>query len=187
VDNSTLMLITAAVFVVAVVWNQQKFKNQMLCTFIRPNRQKIEKWVPIYQQRVRFDNGRYGKGDYVIIPERIVMQWYDRGLSKMFPVLIPTLEFRWDSIYPIDPTTFETTWQSPELINANFQSNQQVAFAKGAQVQASGGKTGKYPQWLIPAVMIVIVVVMGYMIYKMQGQITGMYDYFNSLINSIGK
>jgi hypothetical protein len=105
----------------------------------------------------------------------------------MFPVLIPTLEYKWNSIYPLDPTTFETTWQSPELVQANFQSNQQVAFAKGAQVQASGGKSSKYPQWLIPAVMIGIVVIMGYMIYKMQGQIAGLYEYINSMINSVAK
>lgn len=186
-DNSTLMLITMAVFVVAIVWNQQKFKNQMLCYFIRPNKQKIEKWVPVYSNYVVFDRGKYGIGRYMVDPNCITMQWYDRGLSKLFPVLIPTLEFKWDTMYPLNPSTFNTTWQSPELVNANFQSNQQVAFAKGAQVQASGGKSGKYPQWLIPAVMIAIVVIMGYMIYKMQGQITGMYDYFNSLINSMGK
>jgi len=181
------MLITAAVFVVSVVWNQQKFKNQMHCTFIRPNRQKIEKWVPVYSNYVVFDRGRYGIGRYMVDPSRIIMQWYDRGLSKMFPVLIPTLEYKWDSMYPLDPSTFTTTWQSPELVQANFQSNQQVAFAKGAQVQASGGKSSKYPQWLLPVGMIAVVCVMGYMIYKMQGQISGMYDYINSMINAMAK
>jgi hypothetical protein len=168
-DTNTMLMVTMAVFIVAIVYNQQKFKNMMLCTFIRSNRTKIEKWVPMDAKAVLFKD-KYGTGRYTVVPERVVMQWYDRGLNKMFPIFIPTLEFKWDSEYPIDPNTFTNTWRSPELVNAAWQEHSQMAFSKGAAAQ--GGAKKKYPEWLFPMITIGAVLVIGYLVWQMSGQVS---------------
>lgn len=136
----------------------------MLCSFIRPNRQKIEKWVPLLSTYVTFDRGRYGIGHYECDPECITMVWYERGINKFFPTLIPTLEFKWDTPNPLNPKTFTSTWHTPEARHAAWQEHQHVAFAKSTQ-QASG-KKGRIPEWVLPLATIALILIVLYIVYN---------------------
>ena len=50
--NSIIIIL---VVTLAIFWYSQiKFKNKMLCYFLRPNRQRIKKWVPLYTNYVIF-------------------------------------------------------------------------------------------------------------------------------------
>lgn len=164
----TGMLIALAL--VALVWvSQQKLKNKMLCYFIRPNRQRIEKWVPLYSSYVVFDRGKYGIGQYIVNPNCITMQWFDRGVNKLFPVLIPTIEFKWDTPNPLDPTTFQATWQTPEARNAAWQEHQHNAFARAAAQQAS--KKKGLAEWLPFIIMGGLILIVLLFLWNMSGQI----------------
>lgn len=162
-QNLELSIIIIMAFVGVFFYvSQQKFKDKILCTFIRPNRQKIEKWVPLQEKHVVFDRGRYGVEQYRVDPECITMMWFTRGFNKFFPVLIPTLDFKWDTENPLDPKTFTNTWRTPEALHAAWQSHQHVSFAKGTA--AAVGKKGRFPEWFFPlatvgAVLIVLFVV----------------------------
>lgn len=163
--NIAISLLIVVGFVLFMFYySQQKFKNKMLCTFIRPNRQKIEQWVPLQNKYVVFDRGRYGIGNYRCDPDCITMMWYTRGLNKFFPILIPALEFKWDTPNPLNPKTFESTWYTPEARQAAWEEHQHIAFAKAAATQA--GKKSRFPEWLFPAITIVLVLIVLIIVYN---------------------
>ena len=164
VDLQMILLAMLAVLIGGVLWSQSKFKNKMLCYFIRPNRQRIKKWVPIHSKHVRFDRGKYGTELYIIDPNCIALEWYDGGINKLFPVLVPTLEFKWDTPNPQDPTTFESTWHTPEARDAAWEEHEHVAFARATAQQA--GKKSRFPDWFFPVVIIVVLIVVGYLVYS---------------------
>lgn len=172
-DTSLMLVIMLGGFIAIMYYNQQKYKNKMLCFFRRPNNLLIKKWVPVDNRWVVFDNQRY-----IIDPACIALHWFDEGMAKFNPILVPTMEFRWDTPYPLDPRTFTVTWQTPESVNASFQSSQQVAFSKGAAAQS--GKKSRFPEWFFPVITVGAVLVVGYLVYSMQGQIA----YLEALIKA---
>lgn len=154
-ENVAVSALVVIGFLIAIFYqSQQKFKNKLLCSFIRPNRQRIEAWVPLYSKYVVFDRGKYGIGHYEVDPNCITMMWFTRGLNKFFPVLIPTLEFKWDTPNPLDPKTFESTWHTPEARQAGWEEHQHIAFAKSTAIAA--GRRSRFPEWLFPAVVIIL-------------------------------
>lgn len=167
-----MLILGMGMFIVVIISGQQKFKNKMLCTFHRPNKQKIERWVPLYTKYVVFDRGKYGIGRYNCNPKCIELQWYDRGINKFFPVLIPTLEFTWFCEEPYDPEKFEISHRSPEASHAARQEDNFMSFTKAAG-KASGTKS-RFPEWLFPAITIGAIVVIGYLVYSMSGQIAAL-------------
>lgn len=165
--NSNTMLafvIIVAVILVMFLISQRKFKNKMLCEFIRPSKQKIEAWVPMHVKYVTFDQGKYGVQQYIINPRALMHQWYARGINKFFPVLIPTLLFRWDTPFPIDPETFEPTVLSPEALEAAWQEHNHIAFAK-ANAAATGLKKNMIEKFA-PLVIIGLLVIVGYLVWS---------------------
>lgn len=172
-DTQMMLVFVLGMALFLVFYNQQKFKNKMLCFFRQPNGLLIKKFVPINAQWVVFNNQRY-----LVDPNCIALHWYDEGLNKLQPILIPTMEFRWDTIYPLNPRDFTVTWQSPTAVQAVFQSNQQTAFSKGAASQSGGKK--RFPEWFFPAITIGAVLIVGYLVYSMQGQI----GYLEALIRA---
>jgi len=161
-----------SLFVIAVfilfVWSlsQTRFKNKMLCRFRRPNHMLIERWVPLYVKYVVFDEGKYGIGQYVVDPRCIQSEWYARGINRLFPALIPTMDFRYDTPYPLNPETFEVTWQTPEVVRAAWQEHNAQEFAKGAASQVGGKKKERFPSWFFGVVAIVLVLAVGFFLYR---------------------
>jgi len=152
-------------FVIFVFYySQQKFKNKMLCTFIRPNRQKIEAWVPLQSKYVVFDRGKYGVGHYIVDPNCVTMMWYARGFNKFFPILIPTLEFKWDTPNPLNPKTFESTWHTPEAREAAWEEHEHIAFAKAAA--SAAGRRSRIPEWLFPLIITALVLITLYIVWQ---------------------
>lgn len=160
----TVVVVVAFIFA-AFYYSQTKFKNKMLCYFIRPNRVRIKKWVPLYSKYVVFDRGKYGKGHYICDPDCITLEEYTGGVNKFFPVWIPTLEFKWDTPNPQNPKTFESTWHTPEARHASWEEHQHIAFSKGIGMQI--GKKSRFPEWFLPAITIVLILAVLYL--TMQG------------------
>lgn len=175
-ESLTVLLLLVVAFVLATFYQaQKKFRDKILCSFIRPNRQKIEKWVPLQSKYVVFDRGRYGIGHYDIDPECITMMWYNRGINKFFPAMVPTLEFKFDTPNPLNPKTFESTWHTPEARHAAWEEHEHIAFAK-ATAAAAGGKS-RFPDWLFPLITIALVLVTLFFIYQgMQGLDRRLFD-----------
>jgi hypothetical protein len=164
VDNNAISLILIVSLILVVFYKSQtKFRDKMLCTFIRPNKMKIEVWVPLYSKYIVFDRGKYGIGQYICDPRKIITQWYTRGINKLFPYLIPTLEFKWDTPNPLDPETWQSTWYTPETMNAAWQEHQHQDFAKG--VSAQMGQKKRFPDWFFPVITLVVVLAILYYVY----------------------
>lgn len=164
---STSIVVVTAFILLIFFMSQQKFKNKMLCSFIRPNKQKIEKWVPLQSKYIVFDRGRWGIGHYECDPTCITMMWYERGFNKFFPVLVPTLEFKWDTPNPLNPSTFQSTWHSPEARHAAWEEHQHIAYAKAAAQQAGkGGIFGGMGGWLFPIITIVLVAAVLFIVWN---------------------
>jgi hypothetical protein len=162
-----------SLFIIAMfilfVWSlsQTRFKNKMLCRFRRPNHQLIEKWVPLEVKYVIFDAGKGQIGQYTVDPRCIQHMWYDRGINKLFPTLIPTMDFRYDTPYPLNPESFEVTWYTPEVVRAAWQEHNAQEFAKGAASQATGKKKEKFGMGMFLAICAVVLVIMvGFLWYR---------------------
>ncbi len=146
-------------------YSQQSLKGRLLCYFHLANRTLIEKKVPVSSRFVIFDGGKYK-----VDPKRISLIWYTRGLHQFFPTYIPSLTFKWDTDQPLDPTTFEHTWGTPEASAASGQEEEFRAFAKG--VSSLTKKKGALPEWLLPVITIGLLVVVVYMIYQTQSELS---------------
>jgi len=156
--NFGISLFIVVVFVLFIFYySQKKFQNKMLCYFIRPNKQRIKKWVPLQSKYVVFDRGKYGIGHYDCDPDCITMEWYTGGINKFFPILIPTLEFKWDTSRPQNPKTFESTWQTPEARAAAWEEHEHIAYAKAAA--AAHGIKSRFPEWLFPLILAGLIIV----------------------------
>lgn len=164
-------MVIFGVLVLLFFSSQKRLKNKMLCTFHRPNSTKIEKWVPLTARHVIFDQGRYGIGMYHIDQECIELQWYDRGINKLYPTLIPTLEFWWNMEEPLNPKTRQTSWRTPEALNAAWQEHQHEAYAKASASNIAGIKQNKLFTVIVPLLIIGILVIGGFIVYSKLGVI----------------
>ncbi len=165
-DSWVISFILAVAFIFFLFYHSQtKFKNKMRCYFIRPNKVRIQKWVPLYSKYVVFDRGKYGVGHYICDPDCITLEWYTGGINKFFPILIPNLEFKFDTPNPLNPKTFESTWSTPEARHAAWEEHQHIAFSKGIGEQI--GRKKRFPEWFLPAITIVLILAVLYI--TMQG------------------
>jgi hypothetical protein len=168
-SNSIIIIL---LFLLAIFWySQTKFKGKMLCYFLRPNKQRIKKWVPLYSRHIEFDRGKYGIERYRVIPKCIVLEWWTGGVNKLFPTLVPTLDFRWDTPNPKDPETGETyTWHTPEVEAAGYRGHGYVAFTRAAAQQA-GAKRNKLSE-MIPLIVLGVLIIACYIGYQYLGSLS---------------
>ena len=169
-DLNMLIVMGLGMFVVMLVANHQKLKNKMLCTFRRSNKTKVERWVPLSTKYVVFENGQYNCD-----PTAITLQWYDRGINKLLPTLVPTLDFAWWTADPINPETFAPTHLSPQAAKLARQDDNFQSFRRAVD---KGGSKSRFPEWLFPAITIGGLAVLGYLVYSIMGQL----DTINNLI-----
>ena len=185
--NWGVSLFIIAIFIL-FIWSisQTRFKNKMLCRFRRPNHMLIERWVPLYVKYVVFDEGKYGIGQYVVDPRCIQSEWYARGINRLFPALIPTMDFRYDTPYPLNPENFEVTWQTPEVVRAAWQEHNAQEFAKGAGAQSGvGKKKDRIPSWFFGVVAIVLVLAVGFYLYRANMSLAKGMNNIQNQINAI--
>lgn len=166
-------LVVVCLFLVGLVWySQQKFQHKMLCRFVMPHNVEIEKWVPIFSRYVVLKTKR-GTERYVIDARYIVMRLYEGGVNKLFPVMVPTLEYNWTSENPIDRTTGEpSSWKTPDIAGAAWQGSQFAAFTKAIAAQvAKKGLAGMLPYILIAGVVILAAIFLYSQIQGLSGEI----------------
>jgi hypothetical protein len=180
----TTSIIIVLLFLLGIFWySQTKFKNKMLCYFLRPNKQRVKKWVPLYSRHVVFDRGKYGIQQYRVNPKCIVLEWWTGGINKFFPTLVPTLDFRWDSPNPIDPETSVSSWHTPEVEAAGYQGHGYTAFARAAMQQA-GGKRDKL-QWLITIAILGAIIIVAIVGFQYMGSLNEQLGQIQQQINNI--
>lgn len=151
-----------AVALLGIFWyNQQKFKDKLLCVFHTQNNVRIERWIPLRARHVKFGSKKNGdEGIYYVNPSCFSLTWWTRGLSRLFPVPVPTIEFWWYCPHALNPKAIQRwdddtkeilpaiSWHTPEVRNAAWQEQQARGFAKAAQAQATGRKMSSIERYL---------------------------------------
>ena len=161
----TIISVFLVLIIVMYWYSINKFKGKILCTFRRANKTKVEKLIPLKSKYVKF-----GKEKYHVNPKYITTLWYNKGVHQFFPIPVPTLDFRFDSVNALNPETFENTWDSPEAREMAGSEDDYKAFNKGIQAQL--GKKSRFPEWLLPAITIGAILVIGYLVYNQGQQLT---------------
>lgn len=156
---TTLIIIFIVVAIGLFVYSLYQIQGKIWCTFRRPDKTKVEKWAPMKSKYVHFDKGRYN-----INTKRITLLRWKRGIFQFFPIFVPSLDFSWDSPNPLDPETFQNTWDTPEAREASGQEDAFKAFAKGITSQV--GKKSLLPEWLFPAITIGAILIIGFLVYQ---------------------
>jgi hypothetical protein len=179
-------IIIILVFVLGIfVYSQVKFQNKMLCYFLRPNKQRIKKFVPLYSRHVVFDRGKYGIERYRVEPQCIVLEKYTGGVNKLFPVWIPTLDFEYWNPNPRDPSTGKIQWHTPEVEAAGYNSSAYVGLAR-AMANQVGGKKSKLME-LLPLITLGVaaltLILVFYLNSNMSKQITESFQAMQQQIN----
>lgn len=166
--NSIIIIL---LFLLIIFWySQTKFKNKMLCYFLRPNKQRIKKFVPLFASWVIFDRGKYGVGRYRVDPKCIILEWYTGGINRIFPILVPTLDFEWWSPNPRSPETGQIGWHTPEVEAAAYQGQSYVGMARAMAQQGGGLKRNKIME-LIPLIVLGVLIIMAFVGYQYLGSL----------------
>lgn len=161
-----VLLFTLGIF----LYSQLKFQNKMLCYFLRPNKQRIKKFVPLYSRHVVFDRGKYGIERYRVEPGCIILERYTGGVNKLFPTYIPTLDFEWWNPNPRDPSTGKIQWHTPEVEAAGYNSQAYVGLARAMAAQG-GGKRNKLLE-MLPLITLGLLVLLGLILYTSIGGVS---------------
>lgn len=178
-------IIVCLVFALIIFWySQRKFYNKLYCTFHGVDKVIIKAFVPKDSRNVKFSWKKGENGLYAIIPSCIEHIKYTGGINKLFPVMIPHLEFYWYCPYPVDPNTGQVSWLTPEARAAAWDEHQHIAYAK-ASVAMSGTKK-KMLDVLIPLITIGLIVVVGYLTYQNSQAIQKLMASILELINKYG-
>jgi hypothetical protein len=152
-------------FTLVVFWySQRKFQNKLYCTFHGADKVIVHAFVPKDARNVKFSWKKGENGLYAIIPSCIEHLKYTGGVNKLFPAIIPHLEFYWYCPYPVDPNTGQPSWLTPEARSAAWDEHQHIAYAR-ASVAMSGTKK-KLLDVLIPLITVGLIVIVGYLVYQ---------------------
>src|SRR4030042_5436502 len=179
-------IILLLLFVLAVfIYSQVKFKNKMLCYFIRPNKTRIKKFVPIYYQHVELNRGKYGKEVYRIDWKHVTHEYYTGGINRIFPFWIPTFEYYHNNPNPVDPTTGQPSWHTPEVEYAAYQGQSYVGIARAMAAQSGGGKRNRLME-LLPLITIGLLIIVGFLVWQGMGGINEQVNALQQQIN-LGK
>ena len=175
------IIVILAFALIIFIFSQKKFDNKMLCYFIRPNKTRFKKFVPIFYTHVEYDRGKYGKEWYKINWKYVTHERYTGGVNKLFPVWIPTFEFYWNNPNPVDPDTGQASWHTPEVEAAGYQGHGYTAFARAA-IQQSGVKQSKVMQF-IPIIILGILLIVCFVGYQYLGSLNEQLGIIQQQIN----
>ncbi len=150
--TQNLFLIMMFIIVFLAWYANSSKRNKIYCSFTRVNKTSVHKFVKMQSRYVVFDSKRFD-----IVPSCVVFDWWTAGIVHMlFPQWVATLNYSYESRWPIDPTTGKHAIISPEVRNSMNKEEWVKSYAKGFQ-PPSMKKQGFMMQWL-PIIAIILVV-----------------------------
>ncbi len=146
-------------------YSANKLQNQIHCSYRRVDKTIIEKFTKRHSKYVIFDGAKYE-----IIPDRISLIRWKRGIHQFLPIWVQHLDYTWDNAYPQDPSKYQNTIVSPEVRNLINQEARMAAFSKGVRDQGVGKKASGLMQYL-PLIALGGVIIALFIIYTMSQKI----------------
>jgi len=175
---TSLIILLIFMFIVYTSVSVMGLKLKTHCTFIRPDKTRIEKMIKAKQRRVEFDGGWY-----YVIPNRIILKVMDSGIYKLFPTKVSSLIYKWDSPVPLDPNTFQNSWETPEARKALNKEEDIRAYSAGNVASLAKSKPQGMLDRFFPIIVIGAVCVIGYMLYSLSGKV----DMLGQAVNTLQK
>lgn len=160
-----IFLIMVFIFIGLSFFQALKAQNKIYCTFIKRDGTEISKYAKLNQGRVEFENGYYN-----IIPNRITLKkvWFG-----VIPTKVVCAKWKWDSNMPIDPTTWKNDYDKPED-RAALDKTEDLRALFETQKNTLSTKSGKKSMLenLMPIIMIGGFLIVGYLVWKMNENVT---------------
>jgi hypothetical protein len=180
---SPQMLVTLIVVMLFVAaWYSTNSKRNKIYCFYRGRDNTIQaRWVNLTDSFVLFPPNK----KFRVLPERMTSFWYKGGVHFFFPTKVNSLEYSWQSIYPVDPHNYQNTWVTPEVYKIHNTENAFSSYGKGFAPQ-SGKKQGMIMQYL-PIIAIVLIVILGFWVYSNFTTIASSLTDLTNKVNTIVK
>jgi len=107
---------------------------------------------------------------YRILPDRIALIDWKRGIHQFLPIKVQHLDYTWDDEFPHDPSQYDNPIISPEVRNAINQEERLKAYARSQGQALSGKKAGSLEKYL-PWIAIIGLLLLGVFLYNMSQQV----------------
>jgi hypothetical protein len=128
----------------------------------------------------------FDKKKYDIVKSCLTLLWYQAGLVHMvFPQWVLTLDFTFESRYPLDPRTLQPAIISPEVRNALNKEEWVKSYARGF-TPPSGKKQSMLKEYL-PYIAVLLVVVVAFWTYNNLTGIANQMAILQNNLNAIAK
>jgi hypothetical protein len=176
-----LLTIIIVMLFLAAAYSTNSKRNKIYCFYRGRDKTIQARWVNLNDSYVLFPPNKKFRVD----TKRMTSFWYKGGIHFLFPTKVNSLEYCWNSIYPVDPDDYRNTWLTPE---AHKQMNVEEwvrSYGKGFAPQ-TGKKQGAIMQYL-PLIAIILVIILGVYVYSNFGTISSALNELSNKINTVVK
>lgn len=178
---ATFIMLTCGMLLAMAWYANTSKRDKILCTFRRINKTKVSKFVRMSSRYIIFDKKRYD-----IVPSCCTQLWYTVGLIHIiFPQWVQTLDFTYESRWPLDPNTLKPMVISAEVRKAMNKEEWAVSWAKHSTPNA--GKKQSMLREYLPWVAILLVVLVGFWMYNNLAAISNQMAIIQNNLNAIAK
>ena len=140
-------------------YSARKLRHKIHCRYTSNSKQDYEKDVDAKSSSVFFEGKKF-----FIVSRCVKHKWFESGLQWLSPMFMPSIDFVWNSEFPVDPNTGEPVVLSPEVAGIyreaesyqHYASGQQTEMAKGGGAKLSG--ISKYLPWIAIAGVVLVAV-----------------------------
>lgn len=166
---------------VGAIYSTNAKRNKIYC-FYRGRDNTIQaRWVNMNDSYVLFPPNK----KFRVLPERMSSFWYKGGIHFFFPTKVNSLEYSWQSIYPVDPHNYQNTWVTPEIYRIHNTENAFSSYGKGFAPQTDK-KQGLIMRWL-PLIAILLIIIVAFWVYSNFNAISGALTDITNRVNTIQK
>jgi hypothetical protein len=168
-NTTSLLLYFLASVLIYLTYIAHNIKNKIWCSYRRPDRTKIERWVAIGKDG-RWSDVEFDGGWYHVEPSRTVLMW--KVFLGFFPMPIRCLDFRHDSARALDPSTFQNSIDA-QMRKDLDKTDELRAIFKASSEQAANIKKrrGGMFEGYTPIILLIGFVVLGWFMYQMIGKL----------------
>jgi len=172
-------LIYVMILFAFAAYNQISKFGKVHISFHAADKSVKEGWVKKNAKFAIFDGGLY-----YILPNRIASIW-KRNLF-ILPYKADHVDLRFDSPFPQDPEEFTYTAGTPSALMALGKEKEIIDYNHANETVSNDKKKGFFER-ILPFVMIIGLVIIGYLVWKMSSQIQMLGNGQNFIESQLGQ
>ena len=165
-------------------WKTHEVQSKIYCEFLRSDNTTVNKFASFKQAKIVFDGAWYD-----VDTNRIIGKVWKEGFPfYIFPTRGAKLLYKYNSRRPLDPETFENSWEDDPEVRAALDKKDDIqAYNEGNRKSVGvAGKKTMFEQYL-PIIVIGGFLVIGYFVYTLQGNVDRLGAGQNAIQGLIGE